>query len=191
VPTIDKDLEIHTHYLDPLRAEVRLRVPWTLEAGAELRGRLMGPRCPFASTVEVAYPLRPAGAPGELQAIIPEPSLWEPQCPFVYEGPIEAWSGGKLVRQGWVSHALRKLALGPRGLLLNGRPLSLRGIEVIDAAEADLLRLRQKGYNALLAADASVHELADRLGFLVLTRLAAAELPMIVWDESTKEFRLD
>src|SRR3954464_13906698 len=83
-----------------VRADVERVTPTT-----ELRGRLMGPRCRFASTIEVAYPLRPfvrepegfAGPSGRV--VIPEASLWDPQCPFLYEGPVELWQDGKLCRR--------------------------------------------------------------------------------------------
>jgi hypothetical protein len=77
-------------------AEVDAVTPTT-----ELRGRLVGPRCPGTSTVEVPYPFRPplraaAGPPGTLTArvLIPEPNLWTAVMPFVYEGPLELWQDG-------------------------------------------------------------------------------------------------
>jgi hypothetical protein len=64
-------------------------------AGADLRGKLVGPRRPGATTVEVAYPLRPAdGDPPTLRAVIPEPNLWTPAAPFRYDGTVELWRGG-------------------------------------------------------------------------------------------------
>jgi hypothetical protein len=161
-------VQIWTHFLDPMRAEVRLSITGE---GREIRGRLMGPRCPFASTVEVAYPVRPVGSQG--QVIIPEPSLWEPLCPFLYEGPVECWSEGALKEQAWVSHGLRNFFLGPKGFLLNGRPLLLRGTVLDQGRETDLLQLRQQGYNAILAPADQVElwDLASRLGFLMLGRI--------------------
>jgi hypothetical protein len=67
----------------------------------EVRGRLVGPRCPGVTTVEVAYPLRPfarhpAGVPLlSRRVVIPDPSLWEPQHPFVYRAVVELWEGGE------------------------------------------------------------------------------------------------
>ena len=71
----------------------------------QVRGRLTGPRCPYTTTVEVAYPFREhsrdygeGGSPRlTLRAIIPEPSWWDPQTPFLYEGPVELWQDGRLV----------------------------------------------------------------------------------------------
>src|SRR5262249_16773364 len=71
--------------------------PERLTSVTQVRGRLVGPRCPFATTVEVAYPTREQSREYEttgtpkimLRVIIPEPNLWEPETPFLYQGPLE------------------------------------------------------------------------------------------------------
>jgi hypothetical protein len=100
--------QTRVHALDATRADVRI-VFENLPADIEVRGRLMGPRCPGVSTVEIAYRLRCLDdAPrGEYQVLIPEPNLWAPQQPFRYEGPVEFWRSGKLVGQITVSLGLR------------------------------------------------------------------------------------
>ncbi len=159
-----------------VRADVERVTPTT-----ELRGRLMGPHCRFASTIEVAYPLRPfvrtpegfAGPSGRV--IIPEASLWDPQCPFLYQGPVELWQDGNLCQRLTIRHGLRKLALGPRGLVVNGQPLALRGREMAALTETEALALRENGVNLLVVAvteeTETIWELADRIGFLVLGRI--------------------
>ena len=160
-----------------VRAEAEHMTPTT-----ELRGRLMGPRCRFAETIEVAYPLRPfirppqgfAGLSG--RAVIPEASLWDPQSPFLYQGPIELWQDGRICQRVMVSHGLRTLVLGPRGLFVNGRRLVLQGRSVTALTEAEALALREAGVNLLVApvsaATQALWDLADRVGFLVLGRIA-------------------
>src|SRR3982751_515934 len=94
---------LEDHSLDPMSAEVWITVyPETLTPKTELRGRLMGPNCPYASTVEIAYPLKPLmrseqHPDGALRCrvAIPEPSLWDVQSPFLYSGPVELWQDGK------------------------------------------------------------------------------------------------
>ena len=67
----------------------------------EVRGKLMGPRCPGVTTVEVAYPLRPFPRPPDgvpplsRRVVIPDPSLWEPGRPFVYRAVVELWQDGR------------------------------------------------------------------------------------------------
>ena len=79
----------------------------------EVRGRLVGPRCPGVTTIEVAYPLRPfpcqpGGVPPlSRRVVIPEPSLWEPQHPFVYRVVVELWEGGQRCDQRQFDYGLR------------------------------------------------------------------------------------
>jgi hypothetical protein len=175
--------------LDPAEAEVWISIdPECLTTTTQARGRLMGPRCPYSTTVEVAYPLREqsreyesTGRPGLImRVIIPEASLWDPQSPFLYEGPVELWQGKERCDQAWISHGLRMLTLGPQGLRCNGKPLPLCGAALGGLSEAEARSLRQARYNSLLApasADAALWDLADRFGFLVLARTTAkAEL---------------
>ncbi len=177
-------VELRDHSLAAAAAEVRVvvraasRTPQT-----ELRGRLMGPRCPFAATVEVAYPLRPLppGTPAEGDALvarvpIPEASLWDPQSPFLYGGPVELWEGGRRCDVVQVRHGLRQLRFGPRGLTVNGRPVALRGKEMTSACSDDeALRLRREGYNLFVAPVSEeavpLWDVGDRLGFLVVGRV--------------------
>jgi hypothetical protein len=96
------DLDVRTHRLSPTEAEVLVVV--TAERTTPettVRGRFVGPKCALSSTVEVAYPLRPlphnvAEMPQlSARVVIPEPSLWEPECPFVYDGAVELWQDGQ------------------------------------------------------------------------------------------------
>jgi hypothetical protein len=173
-------VEPRAHSLVPARAEVHVVVvPERMTATTEVRGRLMGPSCRFASTVEVAYHFRPLPAAPEgtlaVRCIIPEASLWEPASPFLYEGPVELWEEGQRLDLVRVRCGLRSRTLGPRGLRVNGRLLELHGRAVADPGEDEALALRQRGCNLLLTPVRlgcdRVWELADRLGFFVLGTL--------------------
>jgi hypothetical protein len=172
----------------PAAAELAVTVvPERLTPTTEVRGRLMGPRCPYANTVEVAYALRrlPPSRVGQLSSaadgitrrvVIPEASLWEPESPFLYEGPVELWQDGQRCDRVTIRHGLRSLSLCPRGLRINGRQLRLRGREVGPDSDEQALALRREGCNLLVVpvAGETAHcwERADRLGFLVLGRVA-------------------
>jgi hypothetical protein len=181
-------LDVHDKILNPAEAEIWVTVR-SLEplSDVEIRGRLMGPRCPYATTVEVAYPLRslpgPLTKPGEWTArvIIPEPSFWDPESPFLYQGSAEVRKGGRPWFEVEISHGLRVLQLGKRGLLCNGRSLTIRGVNRQQLSAEDALQLRREGYNTLLspvaAETASLWDAADRFGFLVLGRLAGSHEP--------------
>ena len=133
-------VRLSDHSLDPAQAELWISV--TAEHVApttELRGRLMGPRCAYAATVEVAYPLRPLVASRTRlsgRVVIPEPSLWEPSCPFLYGGAVELWQDGRRCDQTPIRRGLRRVLLGPAGLRVNGEPLVLRGRTVTECDEA-------------------------------------------------------
>jgi hypothetical protein len=177
-------VEVRDRAPAPTQAEVWVRVvPARQDAGTEVRGRLVGPSCAYAATVEVAYPLLPLGPnaappPGGItrRVVIPEASLWETQSPFLYRGPVELWQDGRRCDRAEVTHGLRALGLGPRGLHLGGKPLALCGREHAgDLDEEEARGLRRAGRNLLVAGiedAATLAGQADRLGFLVLARLA-------------------
>jgi hypothetical protein len=179
-----REVRCVNHRLDPAQVEVRVRVAVErLTPATEIRGRLMGPRCPYSTTVEVAYPWRELARLDEpaatarliLRAIIPEASLWDPQSPFLYQGPVELWQDGVRCDTVRLSHGLRAFSLGPRGLWVNGRLLAIRGQTCQHCTEADARRLHQASCNTLLApvgpCSADLWDLADRYGFLMLGRL--------------------
>jgi hypothetical protein len=191
-------VDIRDRRLSPAEAEVWVTaVPRPGLAGAELRGRLVGPRCAYAGTVEVAYPLRPlpqsppgmAGPTGRV--VIPEPSLWDPQSPFLYLGTVELWRDGLRCDGAQFRHGLRSAALGPQGLRWNGKPLPLDGErwrplptplrefpseKLPDLFREDLTRLRRQGRNLLVVAADDGSDLlwaaADEVGMLILYQLA-------------------
>src|SRR5262245_19804398 len=107
-------IQTHTHYLDPMKAEVRVEVMWEGNSHAEVRGRGLGPKCPGTTTIEVAYPLHTlVSEPGRysLAAIIPEPSLWEAATPFHYAVIVELWDNKKMLGRTNKTHELRKAVI--------------------------------------------------------------------------------
>jgi hypothetical protein len=151
-------VELTTHRLDPVEAEVRA-------VGDVISGRLMGPHCQYASTVEIAYYFRPV-AGGACRAIVPEPSLWEPQTPFLYHALLDLRGGAKLSR----FHGLRHVQLGSAALRFNGRAIKINGVfreQLTDAAD-----LRAAGINTIVCpvspGASPIWDDADRLGFFVL-----------------------
>jgi hypothetical protein len=96
------NVELRIHRADAVEAEIWVSVTAErMTPTTELRGRLVGPKCPGVTTVEVAYAVRPLPRPSiELpglagRVVIPEPNLWERVCPFVYDGVIELWQDGE------------------------------------------------------------------------------------------------
>jgi hypothetical protein len=181
-----REVVLHNSSVAPAAAEVWVRAVAEPDGpGLELRGRLVGPRCRFAATIEVAYPLRPfvetppgfAGLAGRVT--IPEASLWDPESPFLYRGLIELWRDGRLCDRATVEHGLRAMSLTAKGLFVNDRLVALHGREVAAITEAEALALRAGGCNLLIVpvseATVSLWALADHIGFLILGRLADAD----------------
>jgi hypothetical protein len=181
-------LDVRDKILNPAEAEIWISIRSQEPlSDVDMGGRLMGPRCRYATTVEVAYPIHPLPGPltkpGEVTArvIIPEPSFWDPESPFLYQGSVEVGKAGRSWFEAEISHGLRVFRLGKRGLLCNGRALTIRSISRSQLSAGDALQLRREGYNTLLcpvsAETAPLWDAADHFGFLVLGRLAAAHGP--------------
>ena len=96
------NVELVQQRATPAVAELWVVVtPERVTPATEVRGKLVGPRCRGVTTVEVAYPFRPvvrtddAGDLGlTCTAVVPEPNLWTPTTPFVYEAIVELWQDG-------------------------------------------------------------------------------------------------
>ncbi len=175
-----REIQVRDIRLDPYESEVTVTVfPERVTPATGVRGRLVGPRSAYARTLEVAYPLRdcrPAEnsvEPGlTCRVVIPEPSFWDPETPFLYEGPVELWDDGRAVDRAEVRHGLRTRGLGASGLRWNGRPITLRGVARSTLTPEDAAALRRAGCNTLVAPASApeVWNVADRLGFIVLGR---------------------
>jgi hypothetical protein len=144
----------------------------------------MGPRCPYAATVEVAYPLREleqnSGQGGAtsilLRTVIPEPSMWDPESPFLYSGPLGIWQGDTLLEQQTMQLGFIGWGLGTRGLRVNGKYIDLQASVVTGLDVESAARLREQNVNCVVvdvsAAPASTWDMADRYGFFVLGRIS-------------------
>ncbi|MGE3805821.1 MAG: hypothetical protein AB7K24_14190 [Gemmataceae bacterium] len=155
--------------------------------GLELHGRLVGPRCVYATTVEVAYPLRPfprlpEGLPLlSRRIVIPEASYWDPQSPFLYEGTVELWQGNERRDGVSVTVGLKITTLSQRGVRLNGHIVDVQGCLASPTLE-DAGRLRAEGLNTLIVPvrpdNGDLWEFADRIGLLLLGQIEAGPLPI-------------
>src|SRR5262245_53340852 len=95
-------LRVVNRNLSPVEAELLIVGDAAyLTRETELVGRFTGPTCAYATTIEVAYPLRrlPQPVPDlplARRVVIPEPSQWDPVSPFLYHSTIELWQGGDM-----------------------------------------------------------------------------------------------
>src|SRR5262249_55002250 len=125
---------------------------------------------PFVRPAEDVPPLT-------MRVVIPEASFWEPESPFLYQGPVELWQDGERRDRVTVRHGLCSWSLTSRGLRWNGKRLTLRGRAGRGLTDDNAMSLRRAGVNLLLAPadEPAVWDLADRLGFLVLGELSTLD----------------
>jgi hypothetical protein len=152
-------IQFTTHRLDPAEADIRI------DGVPGVTGRVTGPRCRYASTVEVAYYIKSLPG-GGARVIVPEPSFWDPQSPFLYEAVLQTQDGTKTTRR----LGLRSVQLAAAGWRVNRKPFRVQGAFRGDLADA--ADLRAKGVNTIVchvaANTMTVWDQADALGFFVL-----------------------
>lgn len=164
----------------PAEVDIQVALTWPVPlAGLRLAGRLVGPRCLDTTTVEVAYPFRPLSGPtlpgiAAARVIVPEPCLWDPTCPFLYQGILEVYHAERLLARLEFCQGLRRFALSHAGLRCNEQRLRLRGLAATDLTATRAQQLRARGINSLLlpslAAAQAVADVADCCGMLLFVR---------------------
>jgi hypothetical protein len=188
MPNCIRQLRLLDRSLTPNEAEVWVFVEAeSMSATTEVRGRLMGPSCPYASTVEAAYPLRPfrewpeGFSPLTRRVIIPEPSMWDTVSPHLYRGVVELWEDGQLCDRVSVRHGLRAIQMDAFGLRWNGKPMRLHAVEWNKPTIEGLAELRSSGVNALLvpAGAKEVWDEAERIGLLILGRANEPDVNLV------------
>src|SRR5262249_35700857 len=144
----------------------------------ELHGRLMGPTCAYSTTIEVAYPVRKPRVseddPRKLigRVVIPEPSWWDPESPFLYTAVVELWLDGTKADEARFSCGLRTTKLTPHGVWWNGRSLDLQTKSALSGTEAEWAHARAAGFNAVTVPSpvaAAALNYGDRAGLLIVT----------------------
>jgi hypothetical protein len=66
-----------------------------------LSGTLRGPYCETARTLPAEFAFRDVGPKenGLAEAIVPDPCVWSPELPHLYEARVEARQGDRLVAE--------------------------------------------------------------------------------------------
>ena len=66
-----------------------------------LRGTLRGPYCEGTRTLPAQIAFRDLGPKemGLAEAIVPDPCVWSPDLPHLYQVDVEAWQGDRLVAE--------------------------------------------------------------------------------------------
>ena len=122
-------------------AEARIYARWTANSIGEgpITGTIRGPRCAYSKTLPATIPFREKG-PGLtrlIEAIVPDPCLWTPELPFLYDVSIE-WHNSQQQHQT-TRQVVGMRAFGVRdgGFRWETRPWVLRAQRVASANPHD------------------------------------------------------
>ena len=130
---------------------------------------------------------------------VPDPDLWGPDSPSLYEARTTVVDDGTTLDEETTRFGIRRLQLDPEhGLRINGVPVELRGAcihsdngvlgaaAVTRADERRIEVLKAAGFNAVRSAhnlvSRAVLDACDRLGVLVMDELSD------VWTEAKADF---
>ena len=124
-----------------------------------------------------------------VQLTIPQPLLWSPDHPVLYEGVITLLKDNFQVDRVTFQWGIREIRVEGKRLLLNNNPIYLCGINWIEdhpyfgatiptrLVYYDLLMMKRAGINCIrpghCPTDENLIKLADRLGFLVIEEMPA------------------
>lgn len=108
-------IEIVTGDVTDMEARVIARLEGATD-GTVLRGTIRGPFCRNSRTLPAEFPFRqlakrgPASAMLEADALVPDPCLWSPELPHVYQIDVEAVCNGGTVAEYHGTIGLRRLS---------------------------------------------------------------------------------
>ena len=151
----------------------------------KLAGKVTGPTCAYAKTLDFSVPVVDRG-PGETllaEAIVPDPCFWTPDLPFLYRVEIELKSGNELLAKFQTEFGIRTLGVRARQLLWEGKNWVLRGVDRNLVSQAPLEEWRDS-LVVMLGASAEEEHLAaaSRAGvMLAVNAVAQPNLTELLW----------
>jgi hypothetical protein len=163
------------------RVYARFEVP---DAAGSLRlaGRLVGPTCAHAATLQAAYAFvdRGPGTPRLAEAVVPEPCFWTPEMPHVYRAEIELREGGRELARVARPFGIRPLGAAGQKLVYTGKGWVLRAVSLDELTNVDLSQFRDADTAMFIRnPDDALCEAASRSGVLLVAALDDAEIPAI------------
>jgi beta-galactosidase/beta-glucuronidase len=75
-----------------------------------LQGTLRGPYCEKGRTLPAEFVFRDFGNGVQIETIVPDPCMWTPEMPHLYQADIEARQGERLIAEYHGTIGLRRLA---------------------------------------------------------------------------------
>jgi hypothetical protein len=108
---MSSEIEIMVGDVTDVEARVFARYHGT-EQEIKLRGTLRGPFCDKSRTLPAEFVFRNIGKDNGVQAeaIVPDPCMWTPELPHVYQADVEARQGERLIAEYHGTLGLRRLA---------------------------------------------------------------------------------
>lgn len=161
------NLVLYCGSVNAMETRVRAWLPSAVESDVQLTGSVLGPHCEFARTLPATVPLRPTAASSGVQsvAVVPDPCLWTPELPMLYDVRVELRLGGDVVATAQRPLAIRKLEPRGRDLNLSGKRWVLRGVRRSNVPHEPLGAWREAGAAMLLTdLDEALASDAARLG---------------------------
>lgn len=161
-------LRVFSGQASPVEARVYAELAGDAPPGVKLAGTVRGPISALGRTLPATIPLVDRGAHPALlaEAIVPDPCLWAPGEPFLYQVHVEL-RGTQGAAGASVDRTLGIRALGVRGRrwLCHGKPWVLRAVDRRLLPEVDLRQCREASAAIWTAeADQQLVEDASREG---------------------------
>jgi beta-glucuronidase len=173
-----EDVAVETR-LEKNAARVRIRVRCA-NRSASVRVSLTG------------FDFRGEAAGTDAEISIPTPALWAPGAPALYTLAVEQLSGGRVMDRYALPVGIRTVAVDGDALLLNGKPIHLRGFGrhedfpvvgrglIPPVIVKDYSLMEWVGANSFRTThypySEQMMDLADRLGFLIIDETPAVGL---------------
>ncbi|KQV90206.1 hypothetical protein ASD15_23030 [Massilia sp. Root351] len=181
------ELATSTRLLPDGAAEFSLDVELSKDEG-ELRATLIAPDGTSAATARLVTPAGKDGARRRAVLRVAKPRLWTAETPALYRLQLALADKGKTVHAVDERVGLREVRIDGRVLLLNGRPIKLRGVNHHDLdplhgraiteaqMRADLALMKKANVNFVRTShyppNVRLLELADEMGFYVMDEVS-------------------
>lgn len=177
------DMFISTAGLEENQATIRFRFAVTADRSTKVKIRFTVAHKGYTKTDSLC--LSVPCAEQEYFMTVEDPQLWEPAAPHLYTLKTEILEGETLLDTAYNTFGIRTVSADPQnGLLLNGKPIKLRGgcihhdhgvlgAAAFPAAEERKIRLlQQAGFNAVRTAhnppSLALLECCDRMGMILM-----------------------